>query len=390
MNNEFDSKDMITSEDGNKKRKLTKKKKIIIGVITTIIIVLASLTTYYFLKPNPTTPDKSPKKEQKPKNEIIVKKLTIVDEDSNARPIAVMIDNNIGNGLHAGLQESYINYEVIVEGGLTRIMAVFKDKNVQLIGPVRSSRHYFLDYALESECIYAHYGWSTYAENDIKHLGVNNINGLYASAPYWRDTTIAAPHNVFTTTDKLYDYAKTQNYATETNNWKLLNYSTDEINLLPEPDKKEKKQKENSETETTQTETPTNPELLIANNINIQYSYHQNRSYTYDSVSKKYLRSMNGKAHMDKATLQQLNYKNLIIIKVPNKTLDSYGRQDLDTVGQGQGYYITNGYALPINWTKNSRSDKTKYTYSDGTEIQVNDGNTFIQIVPVTSEVTIG
>ena len=51
-------------------------------------------------------------------------------------------------------------------------MAVFKDKDVSLIGPVRSSRHYFLDYALESDAIYAHYGWSTYAPVSYTHLDV--------------------------------------------------------------------------------------------------------------------------------------------------------------------------------------------------------------------------
>jgi len=337
-------------------------------------------------KPEKQTEKKEKKKEKPKKEPEPIKKLTIVNEDSNQRPIAVMIDNNIGQGLHAGLQESYINYEIIVEGGLTRIMALYKDKNVPLIGPVRSSRHYFLDYALESDCLYAHYGWSTYAENDIKNLGVNNINGLYTTMPYWRDQTIAAPHNVFTSIEKLYEYSKTKNYSIETTNWKLLNYSTDEINLLPEP--KENQTTENSQ----QTETPQqqNPELLTANNINIKYSHYQSRSYTYDNTNKKYLRNMNGTPHIDKTTKLQLNYKNIIIEKVANRTLDSYGRQDLTTTGQGDGYYITNGYALPIRWTKSSRSGKTKYTYSDGTEIKVNDGNTFIQVVPITSEITIG
>ena len=125
-----------------KKKKLT-KKNIIVGVIF-LIIILGILGYIYITYLNKEEPKKNEKKDP----EIEEKELTIVDENSNQRPIAVMIDNNIGNGRHAGLQESYINYEIIVEGGLTRIMAVFKDKDVSLIGPVRSSRHYFLDYAL--------------------------------------------------------------------------------------------------------------------------------------------------------------------------------------------------------------------------------------------------
>ena len=66
------------------------------------------------------------------------------------------------------------------------------------------------------------------------------------------------------------------------------------------------------------------------------------------------------------------------------------GRQELTTCGTGSGFYITNGYARPITWSKASRNGKTRYTYSDGTEVVVNDGNTFIQIVPTTSNITIG
>ena len=370
-----------------KKFKITKKKIIIIGIIILILLAIIAIAIYMYLN-TPEKEVKKPKKEEPEQVEVPVeeKKLTIVDEDSNQRPIAVMIDNNIGNGRHAGLQDSYINYEIIVEGGLTRIMALFKDKDVSLIGPVRSSRHYFLDYALESDAIYAHYGWSTYAQNDIKYLNVNNINGLYDSAPFWRDTTISAPHNVFTSIDKLYAYATQKNYNTTSTNWKLLNYTTDEVNL-------------NTPISTT---TQTNPEtgekttipitregLLTANTVIIPYSYYQNRSYTYDSQRKVYLRYMNNTPHLDKTTGAQLYYKNIIIEKVRNSLLDNEGRQDLDTTGTGEGYYITNGYALPIYWTKSGRSAKTIYKYSDGSEVKINDGNTFIQIMPTTYTPTI-
>lgn len=361
-----------------KKRKNKKNRKLIYIASILLLLSIILLTIYFFVLPN------KEKITEKLKPEV-TKKLTIVDEDSNQRPIAIMYDNNVGNNAHAGLQDSYLNYEIIVEGGLTRIMAIFKDKDVSLIGPVRSSRHYFLDYALESDCIYTHFGWSTYAENDIKALGVNNINGLYDS-PFWRDKTIAAPHNVFTSTDKLYSYAEEKGYDIETTNWQLLNYTTDEVNLN-DPVKTETKV--NEETGKKEKIEVLDENLMIANSISLEYSYYQNRSYTYDSERKVYLRNMNGNPHNDKTTSQQLYYKNIIVERVSNSTLDSYGRQDLDTVGTGNGYYITNGYALPIKWTKTSRSAKTKYTYLNNEEIKVNDGNTFIQIVPSTSNITI-
>lgn len=345
-----------------KKRKKKKDKVFIISVVIFIILVICIGIYYLFFNGNKFVVKKIDAK----------KKIKIVDEDSNERPLAVMIDNNVGYDTHAGLQDSYINYEIIVEGGYTRIMALFKDKDVSLIGPVRSSRHYFLDYALESDAIYAHYGWSTFAENDIKTLGVNNINGLTADSAYWRDKKIAAPHNVFTSTETLYKYAESKNYDTKTDDWKLLNYSPDEINF--KGPKKDKKTGEVSD-----------DPRIVANSLSLKYSNNQTTSYTYDSENKYYLRFMDGKQHLDKTTRQQLHYKNIIIEKVENYDLDSYGRQDLETVGDGEGYYITNGYALPITWQKANRDSKTIYKYLDGSKVVVNDGNTFIQIIPITT-----
>ena len=342
-----------------KKKRMRKKDKRFITICMMIFILCVVGIIVYFLYFNGdhSIVKKSPKK-----------KITIVDEDSNKRPLAVMIDNNVGNNSHAGLQESYINYEIIVEGGLTRIMAIYKDRDVSLIGPVRSSRHYYLDYAFESDAIYCHYGWSDYAKNDIKVLGVNNINGLTADSAYWRDKKVSAPHNVFTNTDTLYKYAgEVKNYDIETDDWKLLNYSADEITFKGSKD-------ENSE-----------DNRILANEVNLKYSNFHTTSYSYDSNNKYYLRSMDGSSHIDKTTGNQLHYKNIIIEKVENRGLDSYGRQDLDTVGSGEGYYITNGYALPITWQKDDRDSKTIYKYLDGSVVKVNDGNTFIQIIPITT-----
>ncbi len=297
-----------------------------------------------------------------------VKKITIVNEKSNERPIAIMIDNNIGDNKHAGLQDSYVNYEIIVEGGLTRIMAIYKDRDIDLIGPVRSARHYFLDYALEHDAIYTHFGWSPYAESNIKSFSVNNINGMTDDEPFTRDKSIPSPHNVFTSISNIKSCAQNKNYSMESLNWQLFKYSVDEIMI-------------NSESQ--------DEEVSIANHISMNYSYSENRSYTYDNDNKYYLRFSNGKEHIDKKTDAQLHYKNIIIMKVTNKTLDSEGRQDLDTVGTGSGYYITNGYAKPISWSKTSRTAKTKYTYNDGKEIVLNDGNTFVQIIPISSDLII-
>ncbi len=344
-------------ENEKKNKKLSIAKKIIL-----IILVLGVLFSgmYYFLMP------KEVKKQVKEKIKVEAKSnIKIVDLDSNERPIAVMIDNH-DSAKHAGLQESYINYEIIVEGGLTRIMALFKDKQVDLIGPVRSSRHYFLDYAMENSAIYAHFGWSNRAKEDISSLGINNMNGITnASKAYWRDNNIAAPHNVYTNTENLQNQAESMGYDLESTEWQLLEYSEKNIDLST---------KENS---------------MVAKNIDLIYSSYHTTGYYYDEETKTYLRSMNNTLHNDYVTGKTYTAKNIIIEKVKNYSFDSYGRQDLENIGTGEGYYITNGYAVPITWAKDARGSKTKYTYLDGTNVSVNDGNTWIQIMPINSNINI-
>ena len=355
--------------------KKNKKKKIFLLIIFLILIILVILGAIYFSKhkfiPN------GKKYNFKP---VVEKPLTVFDEHSNKRPIAVMIDNNVDPDSHKGLQDAYLTYECIVEGGLTRIMAIFKDVNTATIGPVRSSRHYFLDYALESDAIYAHFGWSKFAQKDIKSLGVNNLNGLYDKG-FWRDNHYVAPHNAFTSIEKIYNAADGKKYRKTSDDWMALKYDVDQIYL----EKKYTTKTTNEEGKEVET---TSPDVKVANNISMTYSPSQKRSYIYNKDEGYYLRSTNGHKHTDAVTKKQYHYKNIIIEKVRNKTLDSYGRQDLDTTGSGDGYFITNGYAIPIKWSKSTRKSKTIYTYNNE-EIKVNDGNTIIQIVPINNNVTI-
>lgn len=332
-----------------------KKKKISVFIILFIIIGGVYLFNHYNLPA-----EKIYKKKEK--------HLKIVDVNSKSRPLAVMINNHRQARInHAGLGQAYIVYEAIVEGGLTRLMALFKDQNIDKIGSVRSSRHYFLDYAMENDAIYVHYGWSPKAESDIKTYGIQNINGMYDSNAFWRDRTlrVASEHTAFTSTDKIETVARAKNYRMETNQDLLLNYQEKEVNL----DSKE--------------------ENIQAIEINIPYSNYTTTSYTYNADTKLYNRFVNGQAHIDSITKAQYTTKNIIIMKVHNETIDSYGRQTLDNVTEGEGYYITNGRAIPIIFKKSDREAQTKYYDQNGKKLKVNDGNTYIQIIPDNQELTI-
>lgn len=284
----------------------------------------------------------------------------------NDRPIAVMIDNHNLAWPQAGLNKAYLVYEAIVEGGETRLMAVFKGVDVDKIGPVRSSRHYFLDYAMENDAIYAHFGWSPQAQSDIKQYNINNINGITeSSSTFWRVKDKSSPHNAVTSTEALLQVAKAKGYKTTSNKKSVLNYVTNEVKL------------EDGQEATT---------------VTIPHSTLQTVKYEYDAQNQVYKRYARNKAQTDWDTGNSITTKNIIITMCDNYTLDdseNKGRQGLKNIGTFNGYYITNGKAIKIKCIKEARNTQTKYEDLQGNEIKVNDGNTWINICPINAKVVI-
>lgn len=346
--------------------------KILIGILIVLIIVAGILLIMKLISDNNSETKQTgdevislgsdvgrqeEKEPEKPKFNIY---------NGNDRPIAVMIDNHKGAWPQAGINDAYVVYEIIVEGGETRLMPIFKSKDLAKIGPVRSSRHYYLDYAMENDAIYVHYGWSPQAESDISTYKINNINGISeSSSSFWRVKDKSSPHNAVTNTQKILSIAERNKYRTTSNQTSVLNYTNEEVNL-----------------ETGKT----------ANKITIPYSTLHTVSYTYNAETKKYERYARGTKQTDWDTKQVISTKNIIITFAENYTLDdaeNKGRQGVKNIGTLKGYYITNGKAIQITCTKNSRTEKTIYKDLEGNIIDVNDGNTFIQICPIDANVVI-
>lgn len=282
------------------------------------------------------------------------------------RPIAVMIDNHSDAWPQAGLQEAYMVYEIIVEGGETRLMALFKGVDLEKIGPVRSARHYFLDYAMENDAIYAHFGESPQADSDIKKYSINEIDGIAEDGTtFWRVKDKVSPHNAVTSTAKLLESARNKKYKTTSREESVLNYVTEEVNLADGQE---------------------------AVSVTIPHSQLQTVKYEYDEENKVYERQARGKEQVDWDTKKTITTKNIIITFCDNYTLDDVedkGRQGLKNIGTFDGYYITNGKAIKIKCTKSARDEQTIYKDLEGNEIEVNDGNTFVNICPANAEVTI-
>lgn len=351
---------------GKTKNKANKKKQsktlLIIGIVLIIAlalgIVLFNNKDKSFLDTNKDNQSINIKDKQDEK------KLKIVDPNSDSRNVAVMI-NNISTvwGYQSGLQDAYLVYEIITEGGISRLMAVYKDANTSRIGTIRSSRAYFLDYALENDAIYLHIGGSPEALSDIRSLGVNDLDGDAT----FRDKTLglAYEHTAFADMEKIKTRISARNFRDKTTKDLLLKYSVDELDLAG---------KEGA---------------IPANEVRIVYSNSKDTSFTYDSENKVYKRFQNNKAHTDYVTKEQYTVKNIITYQVANSTYDQKGRQTIYNIGSGSGYFISNGIAVPITWEKNSRTEQTTYKYLNGEEIIVNDGNTHIEIQPKNKTLTI-
>lgn len=334
------------------------KTKLIGGIVTLLLVGLFIFLGKDLLK-DPVIKDDSKgeeiKKEEPPKP-----KLKIIDLESNTRSVGVMIDNVDGAWPQAGLEEAYLVYDITVEYGLTRLFAIFKDSKADLIGPVRSSRHYFLDYVMENDAIYAHHGWSPQAQRDIGKFGINNVVPVNRKGTWGH----IAPHNVFTSIEEINKLGN--KYRKTTEKKPILNYSVEEVNI-------------NNEDSTN-----------IAKNVVIRYSNNYTVKYVYNDETKLYERFINGKKHTDLESKKQLTAKNIIVTNIknyPDPDNSDKGRITLENVGSGKGYYITNGYIKPITWSKTSRDSKTVYKYEDGKEVTVNDGNTYIQIQPINETV---
>ena len=346
-----------------------KKSMILLIILAILVIIAGGLLIYKIVNKEKTVPviEEGTNSDSEESKDIVVQQNKVKIFSGTDRPIAVMIDNHSGAWPQANLNKAYMVYEIIVEGGETRLMALFKGQDLDKIGPVRSSRHYFLDYALENDAIYVHHGWSPQAQSDIATLGVNNINGIQeSSSSFWRVKDKSAPHNLFTSTESILKIAERKGYSKTSDKKSVLNYVSNEVEM---------------------------PSTAVnATSVTIPHSNLQTVKYEYDEQSKTYKRYARNKLQTDYITGEPVTTKNIIITMCDNYTLtdsENKGRQGLKNIGTFKGYYITDGKAIEIQCTKNTRDEQTVYKDLNGKEIEVNDGNTFVNICPTDAKLVI-
>ena len=347
------------------KRKKRKLKKLPLLIL---ILIIAGVGYYFYKKSDGNILEKAKEKIKDIVPPVVEKKVQIVNLDSNSRPIAVMI-NNVGAAwkYQAGICDAYMVYSLLVEGGITREMALFKDAREDTkIMSIRSARHYYIDYVLENDAIYTHWGWSPYAESDIKKLKINNINGLYYEGSYFlrdkelRSQKVSLEHTGYITMESINKANEKFKYRTTTDTSVLLNYKPESVDYSKVED------------------------VQNADHIEIKYSAYYTAKYDYDEKTKTYKKMQNKVVMEDYNDTCDLTYKNIITYQIPYSEIagDKKGRLNATTTGEGKGYLITEGKAIPITWQKTSRESKTIYKLLDGTDLIVNDGLTAIELQP--------
>ena len=358
--------DKVITMSKKPKFKLT-KKQIIILVIVLVVIVLG-ITSFLLLrsKPQKTQPPKvTPKKQVQPVSDLVPSNLTglPVNPSLNKLPVtAVMVENSLAARPQSGLGQAGVVFEALAEGGVTRFMALFQDTAPTYVGPVRSARPYFIQWALGFDAAYAHVGGSPQALSDIQTWGVKDLNQFYNSAYYTRISSRYAPHNVYTSIANLHNLEASKGFG--------------------------------QSVYTSWPRTPASPlKSPTATKISLTLSGPDyDPSYVYDSSTNSYNRSEAGSPQIGTDTNKQISPKVVIAMVIPetNGPLDSTGAyySDYSTIGSGSVYVFQNGGVQTGQWTKSSNTSQISFTDSNGQPLKLIPGQVWITAVTSSSYVS--
>jgi len=272
------------------------------------------------------------------------------DEDNiDRKPLAVMIENYSTIRPQSGLSEACIVFEALAEGGITRFVAIFNHNDVKSIGPVRSARPYYVAVVKGFDAVYAHAGGSKVGLQKVREYDVDDLDQFRYSAAYWRQSGKKAPHNLFTSTEKLRKESEKAGFN---------DIAYDSFKMT----KKKLKGKK-------------------AENIKIEFSSAAYEvKYKYDPKSKKYKRFNGGIKHTDANNSKQITPGNIIVLRADTSTLEGE-TLNIDIIGEGNGYLFRNGNFIDIKWRKEAADTQISITDEQDKEVKLAAGQIWVEIV---------
>lgn len=281
----------------------------------------------------------------------------------NKRPISIMINNAHKSWPQKSISAADIIYELPVEGGMSRLMAVYADyTKAETFGSVRSVRHDFVELSMPLNTVFIHWGGSPSGYDALRNYGIDDIDGMvYANTYFYTDKTLQKPieHCRFMTKQNITDAIANLKIPSDTSLQPAYRFHTGEEPLAF------------SDTE--------------AGKASVRFSGSLTVDYQYDPASGKYQKSEYGEVTPDGNTGEPVLIDNVFIL---------YSRVDLMADGvhkdihltNGTGYYLTKGTKTKINWSKGNPDDPMKYTLESGEELTVNPGNSWVLFAPNEAE----
>jgi hypothetical protein len=268
------------------------------------------------------------------------------------RPFLVMVENAPQARPQSGLDQADIVYEILAEGEVTRFVSVFQSHDAKVIGPVRSIRPYFVEIGAAMDAVIVHAGWSQDAMNILTSRKLSHLDQVYGDDKYyWRSKDRKAPHNLYTSVEKMTQGEDDRKFRKE---WKspILSFAKPGQGLV---------------------------QGTAANRIEIPYIMGYVVSYEYDAANGVFKRFMDGKPHLDKESGGQLIAKNVLVLESKHRILDKAGRRDVDIFGPGKGMLLQEGKSVNVTWEQKNGIIRA---YQNGIEMPLLPGSTWVQIVP--------
>ena len=329
------------------------------SLMVLILAGAASIAILHYFKP-PVTAVVLPTKRYTPPT-TVASTLTglVVSPGVNNQPVtAVMVENSTFARPQSGLDQAGVVFEALAEGGITRFMALYQDTQPNYIGPVRSVRPYYIEWALGFDASIAHVGGSPDALQDITTWGAKDLNEFYTASAYQRISSRVAPHNVYTSIAQLNQLETKKGIGKS---------SYDGF-----PRKKEAPAK-----------TPT------ATSINMTFSSSDyNVHYDYDAATNSYKRSEGGAPHMElnkDGSQTQIAPKVVVAMIVPYSigALDSSGAyySVYGVIGSGAVSVFQDGTVTTGTWSKTSNAAQIKFSDANGQPLLLNPGQTWIDAI---------
>lgn len=278
----------------------------------------------------------------------------VPDEAATKRPVtAIMLENSPDARPQSGIKDAGIVYEAVAEGGITRFLAIYQEAQPGLVGPVRSLRPYFVEWAAPYQASIAHVGGSKKALDEVRNGTYRDIDQFFNARTYWRSSDRYAPHNVYTNFERLNALNQAKGYITST--FTGFERKADTPNKPP---------------------TATRITVPISSGI-------YNSSYIYEPSTNSYKRSQGNQPHNDREA-GQISPKNVIVMRIPT----SIGREDgwreqMNTTGSGDAFVFQDGVAHAAKWHKAGLREPLKILHPDGTALKLNPGQTWLTAVSI-------